>query len=133
MLQIFFPERLLACSELSMCLTALLSAQQTSDGAMCAAVLCWVPLRLQNWGMKNTFINLSPSSTGAVVPGSEMSLSFCREVGCFHSTENFLCLLNVAQMSVPFCRGWDRGSLHQWVCFLPPRVVKKNIHRVTCV
>lgn len=74
-----------------MCLTALLSAQQTSDGAVCAAaaaVLCQV----QNCSMKNVFINLAPSSTGALVPGSEMSQSFCREVGCFHSTENFLSL-----------------------------------------
>lgn len=69
-----------------MCLTAVLSAQQTSDGVVCAAaVLC-------NCGMKNIFIHLAPSSTGALVPGSEMSQSFCREVGCFHSTENFLSL-----------------------------------------
>lgn len=73
-----------------MCLTALLSAQQTSDGAVCAAaVLCQVPRRLQDCGI---FINLAPSSTGALVPGSEMSQSFCREEGCFHSTENFLSL-----------------------------------------
>lgn len=91
MLQIFFPERLLACSELSMCLTALLSAQQTSDGAVCAAaVLCQVPCRLQNCSMKNIFINLASSSTGALVPGSEMSQSFCREVGLFPRHRKFL-------------------------------------------
>lgn len=120
--QIFFPERLLACSELSVFLTALLSAQQTSDGAVCAAaVLCQVPHRLQNCGMKNIFINLAPSSTGALVPGSEMSQSFAGR-WVVSIAWKISCLLNVALMSVPFCMVWGRGSFHQWICFFPHKL-----------
>lgn len=123
----------LARSELSLCLTALLSAQQTSDGAACAAaVLCQVPRRLQNCGMKNIFINLAPSTTGALVPGSEMSQSFCREEGCFHSTENFLSL-ECCTDERALLQSVGQGHLPSMCLFPPPRVVKKNIHRVTCV
>lgn len=117
-----------------MCLTALLSAQQTSDGAVCAAaVLCQVPRRLQNCGMKNIFINLAPSCIGALlVPGSEMSQSFCREVGCFHSTENFLSLECYTD-ECALLQGVGQEQFPSVGLFPPPRVVKKNIHRVTRV
>lgn len=110
----FFPVTLSACSKLSMCLSALLSTQQTSDGG---SACCCYALQVGTQAAELrlpvlTLIYLSPPSTGALVPGSEMI--FCPAGRWVVSVaQNIPCvlLLCVEQTSMPFCWAWGRGSL----------------------